>query len=244
MGGNRHIHAGRRTHATGHTTPTHASTLTRVTRFVTIEELDQPTDPVVVIDVFRAFSFATWAIHLGATRIVLAADKDHARRLRATYPDATSCTDGPKLPDFPLTNSPGQLSTVDVKGATIIHATRNGTRGTAAARTADELYVASFPNARATARALGDRPATFVVTGGEEDRECAEFIAALQADPGTAPEPYLERSRRSRGAARLARGVADGYPGIHALDVERSLTLDVLDRPLLATPTGDHLIVS
>ncbi|GIG60440.1 hypothetical protein Lfu02_48120 [Longispora fulva] len=155
-----------------------------------------------------------------------------------------SCTDGPALPDFALTNSPGQLSTVDVRGATIIQATVNGTRGTAAARTADELLVASFPNARATAWALGDRPATFVVTGGEEDRECAEFIAALREDPDTAPEPYLERSRRSRAAVRLAEGVASGYSGINALDVERSLALDVLNRPLVATPTGDHLILT
>ncbi|WP_412539880.1 2-phosphosulfolactate phosphatase [Longispora sp. K20-0274] len=215
-----------------------------MTRFVTIEELGRPTGAVVVVDVFRAFSFAAWAVRLGAARIVLAADKEHARRLRGTYPDAVSCTDGPKLPDFALTNSPGQLSTVDVRGATIIQATMNGTRGTAAASTAEELFVASFPNARATARALGDRPATFVVTGGDEDRECAEFIAAVQRDPDTAPEPYLERSRGSRGAARLADGLAAGYTGIHALDVERSLALDVLDRPLRAVPAGDHLVVT
>jgi len=201
--------------------------------FLGISDCEGVAGTAVVIDVMRAFTTAAWAFHLGAGRIVLCAGVDEALRVKARLPGALALKDARPQDGFELTNSPLELRSHDLTGRTIVQRTTAGTVGAVAARGAERLFCASFVCARATAEAvLAGRPreVAFVVTGedgaGDEDRACAEYIAALLADPAADPGPYLERAAASRAAETLRRRVAEKTPGVHALDIEACLEVD------------------
>jgi 2-phosphosulfolactate phosphatase len=89
----------------------------------------------------------------------------------------------------------------------------------------------------------------FVITGeegkAEEDRACADYIAALVEDPGADAETYLHRARASDTAVLLARRVAEGVPGVHARDIETCLQVNVYDfvmRALVEPPGNAGLL--
>ena len=69
------------------------------------------TGPAIVVDVFRAFSAAAYALDAGATKILLTADVDAARTLAAAMPDSVLMgeVDGVRPDDFKLGNSPGEI---------------------------------------------------------------------------------------------------------------------------------------
>ncbi len=112
------------------------------------------------------------------------------------------------------------------------------------------LLCASFAVAGATAEALRRARAqevTFVVTGdggrAEEDLACAEYIAErVRADDADAG-PYLDRARRSTGAARLADGVRRGWAGVDPEDMAVCLETDTLASAMAATREDGHLVL-
>ncbi|MGC5329157.1 2-phosphosulfolactate phosphatase [Micromonospora sp. DT62] len=202
-------------------------------RLVGVQELADTLDTVVVVDVIRAFTVAAWAFARGAERIVLAADADRALALKERYPGALAVKDGPPAPGFGTVNSPGLVSRLDLAGRTVIQTTTSGTVGALAARHAARVICASFVVAGATARELRrHRPAdvTYLVTGdgghADEDRACAEYIAALVEDPTVDAAPFVHRAARSVAAADLVEGVRRGYPGTHADDLPLCLQHD------------------
>jgi 2-phosphosulfolactate phosphatase len=184
-----------------------------------------------VIDVLRAYSTAAWAFELGAERIVLTADVDEALALKARLAGSLALKDAEPVPGFVLWNSPALLREYgDLAGRVIVQRTTAGTVGAVAARHAEPLYCAAYLNAAAAAdaiRAAGTQQAYFVITGAggtaEEDRSCAEYIAALVDDPAADAAPYLARAWGSEAAATISRRVADGTPGVHALDLDDCL---------------------
>jgi 2-phosphosulfolactate phosphatase len=221
--------------------------------YIGIAECDQVQGTAVVIDVLRAFSTAAWAFRLGVERIVLTADLDEALRIKASIPGALAMKDSRPLAGFELSNSPVELQSVaGLAGTAIVQRTIHGTVGAWAARAATHLYCASFLVAEATARAIraSDAPEVyFVITGeegkAEEDRACADYIAALVEDPGADAETYLHRARASDTAVLLARRVAEGVPGVHARDIETCLQVNVYDfvmRALVEPPGNAGLL--
>jgi 2-phosphosulfolactate phosphatase len=205
--------------------------------YLSIAECARVSGTAVVIDVMRAFTTAAWAFDLGAERILLSAEVDEALAIKARYPGALAMKDSEPLPGFDLSNSPVELqSRFDLKGCTIVQKTTAGTVGAVAARRAQHLYCAGFVCAAATAAAIrrsGEREPCFVVTGdggvAEEDRACAEYIAALIDDPEARVEPFLQRALASPAAKLLARRVEAGVPGVHADDVACCLEANRFD---------------
>ena len=205
--------------------------------YVSIAEAEGVRGTAVVIDVLRAFSTAAWAFHLGATRIVMTDQLDEALRIKSLIPGALAMKDSRPMEGFELSNSPVEMQAAEgIAGATLVQRTMHGTVGAWAARKAGHLYCASFLTAAATARALREiapPEVHFVVTGlqgaAEEDLACAEYIAALVSDPATEPEPYLERARTSETADLLRRRVAEATPGVHPLDIETCLQVNIFD---------------
>jgi 2-phosphosulfolactate phosphatase len=200
--------------------------------------------------VLRAFSTAAWAFELGAERIVLTDNVDDALALKASIPDALALKDSQPLPGFELTNSPILLQEHDLKGLTIVQLTRHGTVGAVAARAAEHLFCASFLTAGATAavlRALCPSEVCYVITGeegvAEEDRACAEYIAALVEDPRTDAAPYLDRARHSSTADLLRQRVDSGVPGVHADDLETCLETNRFAFALRATDEDGLLVL-
>jgi 2-phosphosulfolactate phosphatase len=205
--------------------------------YVGIAECEQARGTAVVIDVLRAFTTAAWALHLGVERIVLTSEIDEALRIKSMLPGALAMKDSKPMVSFELSNSPVELQAADgLARRTIVQRTTHGTVGAWAARAASSLYCASFLVAAATARAIREARAPevyFVVTGeggtAEEDKACAEYIAALVEDPDVDAAPYLRRARGSNVAAMLAQRAMDGVPGVHKEDVEACLEADRFD---------------
>ncbi len=140
----------------------------------------------VVIDVFRAFSLACYAVARGAARIHPVADLDEARRLKASHPDWLLVGErhARRLPGFDLGNSPTEIEAADVAGRTLLHTTHSGTQGLCAAAAAEEVITGALVNAGAVCRHLARRAPRVVslVRMGQEARErCAEddLCAAL-----------------------------------------------------------------
>jgi 2-phosphosulfolactate phosphatase len=201
--------------------------------YVSIEQCPDIRGVAVVLDVLRAFTTAAWAFELGAERIILSDDLDEALLLKSRFPGSLALQDSRPLPGFELSNSPIQLREHDLRGCTIIQKTTHGTMGAVAARHAEHLFCAGFSVANATASAIGSlavREAYFVVTGengaADEDRACAEYIAALVDDPRTDATPFVHRVAASSTAARLAESVREGQRGILLGDIDAAMEVD------------------
>jgi 2-phosphosulfolactate phosphatase len=146
------------------------------------------TGTVVVIDVFRAFSTACYAV-AGGARVVPVADVDAARALGARHPDWLLAGErhGRDLPGFHFGNSPARICAAALAGRTLVHTTHAGTQGLTQADAADEVLTGSLVNAAAIVRYLARRrpAAVSIVRMGHEAREraieddlCAELLAA------------------------------------------------------------------
>ena len=199
--------------------------------YVSIRECGAVSGAAVVIDVLRAYTTAAFAFDLGVERILLSDDIDEALRLKASNPGSLALKDAEPVRGFDLSNSPVELQNVgDLVGRVLVQKTTAGTVGAVAAKAADPLYCAGFANAAATAAALREARVErvfYVVTGeagaGDEDRSCAEYIAALVDDPSADVAPFLARAAASNAARILRTRVEHGIWGVHAQDVETCL---------------------
>ena len=148
----------------------------------------------IVVDVFRAFSLACYAVDGGA-RVIPVAAIDDALALRARHPGWLLAGErhARQLPGFDFGNSPTQVAAADLRGRTLVHTTHAGTQGLTSAARADEVLTGSLVNAAALARyVLARRPEVVsIVRMGHEARErCAEddlcadlLVARLEGRP-------------------------------------------------------------
>lgn len=211
-------------------------------RYVTLDDCATATDLVVVIDVLRAFTTAAHLFDRGAAQIWPVAGVDEARALRGAHPGVVLAGEEHGMPvaGFDLGNSPSQLDGAAVAGATVVQRTSAGTQGVVGSAAADRMLVASFVCATATVRAirrLADDQVTFVLTGvddrdGEEDRACAEYLAALVGGADPDPEPYLQRVWASSAAQWF---LDDARPAFPVADVELACEVDRFDAAMVVT---------
>ena len=141
----------------------------------------------VVIDVFRAFSTACYAVDKGIRRIYPVGDINQAYQLKEEHPDylLVGERNEQKPEGFDFGNSPDQLINTPFAARTMIHTTSSGTQGIVNATNADEILTGSFVNAGAIVRYIRAKNPTTVslVCMGyaceyptDEDTLCAEFI--------------------------------------------------------------------
>ncbi len=142
----------------------------------------------VVIDVFRAFTTACYAV-AGGARVVPVADIEAAQALGLRHPDWLLAGErgGRDLPGFHFGNSPARIAAAPLAGRTLVHTTHAGTQGLTRAAGADEVLTGSLVNAAAIVRHLRRRAPAIVsiVRMGHEARErsveddlCAEILVA------------------------------------------------------------------
>jgi 2-phosphosulfolactate phosphatase len=212
-------------------------------RMVTLPEAGAADGTVVVVDVLRAFTVAALALDRGATAVRCVRTVEEALAERAAHPGSLAMGEvgGRPVPGFDLSNSPSELLGCDVHGRLLVQRTTAGTQGIVASARATNLYAASFVCAAATARAVAaEHPSlvTFVLTGvdhrdGEEDRACAEYIAALLREERPDPAPFLARVGASdAGRVFLAGDDPDFLPA----DVAVATDLDAVGFALRAEP--------
>jgi 2-phosphosulfolactate phosphatase len=154
-----------------------------------LDELEELTGAVVVIDVFRASNTVIALLEAGAAEVVLVADVDRARELRRDQPDRLLLGErgGVAPSDFDGGNSPAAAHRLVRPGDQPILTTSAGTQALHRLGGADLVLVASFANAAAVVSALCHRrPRTVTLlpmglearTPALEDDEAARWIAA------------------------------------------------------------------
>jgi 2-phosphosulfolactate phosphatase len=164
----------------------------------------------VVIDVFRAFSVACYAVARGATRILPVGEIEEALQLKRAHPDYLAIGErhARRVPGFDCGNSPTEIEALDLTGRTVVHTTHAGTQGLVNARAAEHVLTGSLVNAAAICRhvrALAPARVSLVRMGvaaaGRSDADdlCAELLAArlsaAAATPGSASTAALARER-------------------------------------------------
>lgn len=145
------------------------------------------TGMTIVIDVFRAFSTACYAVDLGIEKIYPVGDIDLAYGLKEKFGQALLVGERneKKPPGFDFGNSPSQLMEKMVHQKLMIHTTSSGTQGIANAVNAREILSGSFVNASAIVRyvqKMQPQMVSLVCMGyaceypTDEDTLCAEYI--------------------------------------------------------------------
>ncbi len=204
----------------------------------------------VVIDVFRAFTTAAFALEAGADRVVLAADVDEARTLAGTLSNSLLAGEvGGARPDgFDLGNSPAEVLRLGrLDGRILVLRTSAGTRSLLAARHAgaDPVLAGSLTVASATAASMaGAGEVTLVASGwngvapADEDEACADLISSLLA--GNDADPVLARRRAADGqGARRLSSAAWADPD----DLELCLDIDRFDFAMPSVADGDLVVL-
>ncbi|MEF2229342.1 MAG: 2-phosphosulfolactate phosphatase [Pseudodesulfovibrio sp.] len=140
----------------------------------------------VVIDVFRAFSVACYAVDNGVAEYYAVGEIETARDLavrhKAVLVGERDCI---KVEGFDYGNSPTEMEHADFSGRALVHTTSAGTQGLVACAGADEVLTGAFVNAGAIVRYIRVKQPELVTlvamgTGGvmraQEDMMCAMYI--------------------------------------------------------------------
>jgi 2-phosphosulfolactate phosphatase len=208
---------------------------------------------VVIIDVFRAFSTASYAFAQGASSVIAVGEIDEARRLKSNNPGWILIGErgGKKIDGFDFNNSPAEIEDADLRGKTLILTTNAGTQGLVNATFSDQLLTGSFVNARATAlyiSSLGPSEVSLVRMGVEavrradEDDLCSEYLRSLLLG---LPFDVDQIKSHLRSAPSSARFFDDSKPWSPERDFDLCLDVDRFDFTLQAQVRADgnaHLI--
>ena len=105
---------------------------------------------VVVIDILRATTSITAALHHGARAVIVAAETDEAITLAQSLDRTDVLLAGERhcvrIPGFQLGNSPIEMLPETVRGKTLVMTTTNGTRALLATAGAHEVLVGAAVN--------------------------------------------------------------------------------------------------
>lgn len=145
----------------------------------------------VIIDVFRAFTCQPLMFHCGARSITLEGDVEKCLRYRDQAVLVGEVNERP-IGGFDLTNSPSLIlkqGSALFAGRRVVHRTTSGVTGALTAlERADEVLLASFVNAAATARYIRARhPAVVSIVAmgirsmaqAPEDERCGDYLESL-----------------------------------------------------------------
>jgi 2-phosphosulfolactate phosphatase len=148
------------------------------------------------VDVFRASTTITAALSNRARFVLPAVDVEQALRLAAPHGRGEAVLAGERdcvrIEGFHLGNSPLEFTPEAVAGKVVVFTTTNGTRALGLCRDAGAVFIGSFVNFSAVARAVGDWPNVTVLCAGNagrlslEDFVCAGGLVARLATRGTA----------------------------------------------------------
>jgi 2-phosphosulfolactate phosphatase len=205
----------------------------------------------VVVDVLRAFTTAAYAFGAGADEIYPVGTIDEALKLKTELPNGLTMgeVDAKKPEAFDFGNSPAAISKQKLQGKIMIQRTSAGTQGIVQAVNADHLLAASFVVASATAnylRRLETSNISFIITGdslgrdGDEDRACAEYIAALVSGHQPNPDIFIERVKKSTVGRLFLNG---DNPHLSEQDFLMSTRVDQFDFPLVVYRDKQRLVI-
>jgi 2-phosphosulfolactate phosphatase len=164
----------------------------------------------VIIDVFRAFSVACYAIDAGAVRIIATSEVSEAFQLKKKYKNSVLVgeREEKKIEGFDFGNSPTEIIKADLTGKTVIHTTTAGTQGLINAVNADAVLTGSFVNADAIIKyikSVNPEHVSLVAMGyraaisADEDLICAEMISTELNNEIFIPENKIANLQNTSG---------------------------------------------
>ncbi len=220
-----------------------------ITLLQLLEGARQAKGLAVIIDVFRAFSTACYAVSRGAGPLYPVATLEEAFRMKALFPEALLMGEREerKPEGFDLGNSPWQLLQAGVSGKPLIHTTSSGTQGIASANGAGEIITGSFVNAGAIVRYITrtkPRQLSLVCMGyacaypTDEDTLCAHYIRDRLLGIPIEWESIREQIRKGSGARFFNAASQEWAP---AEDFDLCLRREQFDFILRADKTGPFM---
>ena len=202
----------------------------------------------VVIDVFRAFTCEPLLYHYGVAEIILESDIDTCLAMEGDFIRIGENNEFP-IEDFDLTNSPWlimQKGRDFFSGKRIIHRTTSGVSGALSALgCSDEVLLASFVNARATAEYIRRRDSALVsiVAMGIRSKEqaveddlCGDYIESILTGGSFDFYEAAYTILANETARKFLRG---DKPYLPKEDPALCLQRDIFDCALLAKKKGD-----
>lgn len=218
---------------------------------VTLENCENSTGTVVVIDVLRAFTTAAYAFAAGVGDISLVSSVEDAFTLKQRLPGAILMGEERGLPikGFDYGNSPAPFLSGNFIGLQAIQRTSAGTRGVVSSKNAGILLASSLCNASATARYIqsaAPKWVTFVITGyrsadhGEEDRACADYIESLLKNEAI---DHFVIAKRVRGSANAQKFIEPHDEEFPKSDLECALAIDKFNFAMVVERQNDALLM-
>ncbi len=169
------------------------------------KEEDVRDKTAVIIDVLRATTTITTALHNGAAGLIPVADMDEVNKIAQNLDSSQYLLcgekNGVKIEGYHLGNSPLEYTPDAIEGKTLIFKTSNGTQAIARAGKAKEILIGSFLNINAVVEALREkeRDIVLICAGWRgrlaiEDMLCAGQIVHRLYD-GQLPERTLDGAK-------------------------------------------------
>lgn len=200
----------------------------------------------MVIDVLRAFTVSAYALAGGARECRLVKTVAEAKALLASTPGAEISAEENAMPveGIPISNSPTQITQVDMRDRILIQRSTAGTQ-CAWAVEGDDIYATSLVVASATAQAcLLRNPETLTLVASAdhpEDHACAHYIEGLIHGDRPELEQLLQPLKQ---AERFHRGMSGNWPGFPPTDIELALNANRFDFAMPIQRSRDYLTVT
>ncbi len=186
-----------------------------------LNPVDDGFDAAVVIDILRATTVMTTAIHHGANQVVTTREIDEARSIASKMPsDVLLCGERGcvAIEGFHLGNSPSEYMPERVRGRDLVLTTTNGTQAIEACSRAKQVWIGCFLNLSALVENLRSKNRVALVCAGTNSTITGEdvlFAGAVVAM--LSPHSNLELNDESRIARTTWEGLFNTFPTPSAL---------------------------
>lgn len=210
------------------------------------------TNVTIVIDVFRAFTTASYILERCPATYILATKCEVIARLSSQWKNSLIIgkqEKGIDLCSYEIPNSPTRTQEVEIAGRTILHRTEAGAKGLLQAKNADIVLAAGFCNADATVRylkTLSHIKITLSPMGHEgtssslEDLLCEEYIDSLLNNKKINLSSYLPELKSGTGRYFFFEDQWQ-YP---REDFDKCLELERFNFAIQASIQGDYALMS
>jgi 2-phosphosulfolactate phosphatase len=206
---------------------------------------------VVIIDVLRAATTASYLLAGGAERIIAVERVQDAFDLKLKHPSYILVGElkGRKVPGFDYGNSPSAIRGADIRDKTIIFRTSSGVSGIMNAKKADVILFAGFVNAQATADYLKKKKPSLITLVGMgwegtlracEDDECAQYIKNTLNNI-TNNQKAIKKSLLT---CKTAEKFFEDDPDFPEIDFELSLEFDRFDFAIRALKQRNQILLA
>lgn len=164
----------------------------------------------IVIDVFRAFSTASYVLKQQPNNYIFTTKSSIISKLMINFPQPFiigKAEKGSTL-TYNIPNSPTRVQEIDLTGRNVFHRTEAGAKGIISARNADIILATGFVNAVATVQYIKSLQNTkiFIFPMGHEatspsleDNLCAEYIKSLLNDKKMNLYPFMKKIKKNSG---------------------------------------------